>query len=453
MPTNWTYTWRASGANKENSPSRTFTASAPPYDAKYRRITSITRRNGAFCNTGGANDTATILGVETLVDTSTTPETILLTSSQSSCRVRGRNVSSDNYMTTEFTDIPVSTSHKIIAAWKKGKLEIRRTLALGQHSDRNCHAPYHRDGYYHDDITIVGTDSAYLPAFSSASFSAANENRLYADSWPSPPFDFSLQTSVQSSAYWENSTVLCRRITVSAVNLTDPDAPPMNPVSVSSTAASSTSWSLTQADFDFSSARSSNGFQRGCRYQVNFTFSVGLDADHLTENTSFSAEIDVVAVPLHLSRRGNGVAIGKHSSVTENSDPLFECAYPARFEQGIENHANSVFSTEETDTGGKWTDGKRIYRCVFSGTTSESGDHVSIGNFPSAPETIIRFYGSMKSASDSKIRPLPFASYASNGWNVSPVIDGSALELYIGASNGGGQYWLVFEYTKSTEEE
>lgn len=447
MPTNWTYTWRASGANKENNFSRTFTATAPPYDAKYRRITSITRRNGAFCNTGGVNDTATILGVETLVDTSTTPETVLLTSEQASCRVRGRNVSSDNYMTTEFTNIPVSVSHKIIAAWKNGSLEIRRDLTLGQHSDRNCHAPYHRDGYYHDDITLVGTDSAYLPAFTAFSFSASDADRLYAEAWQDSPFDFSLQTSIQSSACWEDSTALCRRLTVSADNLTDPDAPPMNPVSVSTTDVSSTSWSLTQADFDFSSARSANGFQRGCRYRVNFTFSVGVDAAHLTEDTSFSAEIDVVAVPLHLSRHGNGVAIGRYSSVTDENDTLFECAYPAIFEQGIKDHANSHFSTEETDSGAKWTDGKKIYRRVFTGTTAQTG-HVSIGNFPSAPVNVLNFHGSFKSKSDGKIRPLPFASYASSDWNISPVIDGAALELYIGASNKGGDYWLIFEYTK-----
>lgn len=447
MPTNWTYTWRASGAKKENSFSRTFTAAAPPYDPKYRRITSITRRNGAFCNTGGTNDTATILGVETLVDASTTPETILLTSEQASCRVRGRNVSSDNYMTTSFVEIPVSTSHKIISAWKNGTLEIRRALTLGKHSDRNCHAPYHRDGCYHDDITLVGTDSAYLPAFTAFSFSAKDADRLYAAEWSGSPFDFSLSTSIESSAYWENSTSLLRRLTVSAVNLTDPDAPPMHPVSVSTTDVSSTSWSLTQADFDFSSARS-NGFARGCRYRVDFTFAVGVDVENLTEESILSAEIDVVAVPLHLSRHGNGVAIGRYSSVTDENDTLFECAYPAIFEQGVKDHANAVFSTEETDSGAKWLNGENIYRCVFTGSTSESGKHVSIGNFPSTPVNIIRFYGSMKSASDGKIRPLPFASYASNDWNISPAIDGQALELYIGASNKGGDYWLIFEYTK-----
>lgn len=447
MPSTWTTTWRASGAKKENNFSRTFSPSAPPYDAKYRRITSISRRNGAFCNTGGTNDTATILGVETLVDTSTNPETLLLTSPQASCRVRGRNVSSDNYMTTSFTDIPVSVSHKIISAWKNGTLEIRRTLTLGAHSDSSCHAPYHRSGYYHDDITLTGTDSAYLPAFTAAAFSAEDADALYADSWSDAPFTFALATSIEESDYWEDASSLCRRVTISAENLTDPDALPMNPVSLSTQDTASTLWSVTQADFDFASARS-NGFQRGCRYRVNFTFAVGVDADHLAETAVFSAEIDVVAAPLHLSRRGNGVAIGRYSSVTEDErDTLFECAYPARFYAGIEDHANSVFSTEETDTGAVWLGGEKIYRCIFTGSTSKTG-HVDIGTFPSAPEIVLRFSGSMRSASDGKLRPLPFASYASNDWNIAPVIDGQTLQLYIGASNEGGEYSLIFEYVK-----
>lgn len=71
---------------------------------------------------------------------------------------------------------------------------------------------------------------------------------------------------------------------------------------------------------------------------------------------------------VHLSGASTGgVCFGSFSKSTEGN-PLFECYYPARFFGGI--HGVNVFSTEEVATGGRWIDGKRIYRKTVSGSVS-----------------------------------------------------------------------------------
>lgn len=71
---------------------------------------------------------------------------------------------------------------------------------------------------------------------------------------------------------------------------------------------------------------------------------------------------------VHLSGASTGgVCFGSFSKSTEGN-PLFECYYPARFFEGI--RGVNIFSTEEVATGGRWIDGKRIYRKTVSGSVS-----------------------------------------------------------------------------------
>ena len=81
---------------------------------------------------------------------------------------------------------------------------------------------------------------------------------------------------------------------------------------------------------------------------------------------------------LHMSgQRVGGVCIGGFSSVTETDlDGKFECYFPAYFYGGIAFGGAGNYSTIEQDTGGKWVDGKPIYRQTFVqlGVAGKSAD-------------------------------------------------------------------------------
>ena len=115
---------------------------------------------------------------------------------------------------------------------------------------------------------------------------------------------------------------------------------------------------------------------------------------------------------LHLSGYSTGgVALGRFSRATLGN-PLFECEYPASFYGGIEGV--NLFSTAEVRTGGRWIDGKPLYRRTF------------------------RAYSP---SSDATVATVPVGS------GFAHIVDGTANYRY----NGEGSYWAGNYYRAASD--
>ena len=435
MANNWSYTWRASGTGMENAAVRTFTAQLPPLADNYRRITSIVRRNGVYCKTGGTSQSVIMQGYDELLVNGE----VLLQSSTGACKAYGSGPSSTDYMVTEFTDISAQDSRRILDAWAAGTLQIRRTVWIYSASSGSHGQPYFRSGYYHDDIALFGTDSAYMPVVEITAFSAADTDRLYAEAWTSPPFDFTVRTTIANSDYWEDPMKLYRRMTISAANMTG-ESEAMAPITLENSGTDSTVWTVTQNDVAF--ARKTDGFLRGARYRITFTLSVGTDADNLTEAAAVYAEIDVAAVPFHMSRHGNGVSVGKYSGVgSDESERLFECAYPARFYENVEGIAD--YSASAVPIAGAWLDGRRIHRVVIPFEAAVGTNEIAAIE---DMDVLVRIDGSVTWSSGLR---LPISHYLGGDNYHQAFFQGSTL-IFMTATAVAGH--VIVDYVKTAEE-
>lgn len=154
---------------------------------------------------------------------------------------------------------------------------------------------------------------------------------------------------------------------------------------------------------------------------------------------------------MHLSgASAGGVCFGSFSKSTEDN-PLFECHYPAVFYGGISGVTS--YAEGEAETGGRWIDGKRIYRYVLKAETSLSGAGGVIGTLPSAIDALISASGTLKRSSGIA-HPVPYAYYGSLNYAACYLVeaDGS-IQLHLGSSYSGTHtVIIVLEYTKSTGE-
>ena len=151
---------------------------------------------------------------------------------------------------------------------------------------------------------------------------------------------------------------------------------------------------------------------------------------------------------------GGGVCIcGYSKGTTEN--PLFESYAPAhfyapaKFNEGIDGVNN--YSLAEVATGGKWVDGKRIYRYVFVTITSSNGT-LTLGTLPSTPETFVSTFGVQKQPNGAH-NFLPNVYYGSESWTIGYYVnENNEIILQSGSGyEGDREITLIFEYTKSTE--
>lgn len=336
MATSLQYAWNPSGSKKTNAAARSFTSSAPPIAqsaGEFRTVTSITRKNGLYCTCGGTVQSVVVEVYDQLIDAST--GAVILTSNTASCTCRGTGPSSENIATTSFTGISSANSRKIVAAWRAGVLQIKRTATVKSYTSSNHGTPYFRSGYYDDIITINGTTAAYDPAITIAAFDASSAANLYATTWTNRPFGFTVNTTVSASSNWESATSLYRKLEVTITNLSGGSAP--GTVSAATTTSTATSWNVSSTSLTFTR---SNGFNRGHRYRVTFTLSVGSSSSDISETASDYMEIDVAVVPIHSSLRGHGVAVGMYSPIdpakdAAGTDSRFDCNFPAYFHEPV----------------------------------------------------------------------------------------------------------------------
>lgn len=151
---------------------------------------------------------------------------------------------------------------------------------------------------------------------------------------------------------------------------------------------------------------------------------------------------------LHISGKPNGgVCVCGYSQGTTDK-PMFESYAEGFFYAGIHGVTNYV--PGEVKTGGKWIDGKEIYRYVMVAQSALDGNAGVIGQMPSAIGDLVSASGTMKGA-DGSVRPIPYAYYGNNTYNVCFYVDANgAINFQIGSGySGTNTIILVLEYTKA----
>ena len=104
------------------------------------------------------------------------------------------------------------------------------------------------------------------------------------------------------------------------------------------------------------------------------------------------------------------------------------------------------YSTTEQLTGGKWIDGKPIYRKVFNyGNITSNSFEINIG---ANIETFIGYSGSLK-VSDI-IRPFPYLDPTSSMKVCISSINSNTIYFY-SAWGYGTDFIFMMEYTKTTD--
>lgn len=172
------------------------------------------------------------------------------------------------------------------------------------------------------------------------------------------------------------------------------------------------------------------------------------------EETSIAtASISRGSCSFHISDYpGGGACVGGFSSGTTVS-PKFESYAPGYFYGGI--YGVNIYTIGETNTNGKWIDGKPIYRYVLKTTSTVDGGSGTVGHLPEDIDTLIYANGTLRdSVGSGNRRTLPFVYYGSSNWSVSYYIkDNGEIVLQAGSEyNGTKEIIIVVEYTKTTDE-
>ena len=118
-----------------------------------------------------------------------------------------------------------------------------------------------------------------------------------------------------------------------------------------------------------------------------------------------------------------------------------------------------VYSTEETDTGKKWIDGKPIYRKVYSITvtapTTTSTLAIPLDNTLNRSNAKLISYGGYLepgTSADNYMKAIPYIYKVNNGVSaaISCGLTASELALFYTAVNPGNTGYIWVEYTKTT---
>lgn len=149
---------------------------------------------------------------------------------------------------------------------------------------------------------------------------------------------------------------------------------------------------------------------------------------------------------VHLSGASTGgVCFGGFSKATEGN-PLFQCYYPAEFNGGIEGVNN--FTHGEVKTGGKWVDGKSIYRSAFSFEFESSGNGLEVGEV-SDIGTLIGVSGAVRWNNADVPYWLPITHYLSADNLHTVFFIGNKLVMNTKTACSGH---VIVDYTKTIEE-
>lgn len=109
------------------------------------------------------------------------------------------------------------------------------------------------------------------------------------------------------------------------------------------------------------------------------------------------------------------------------------------------------YSTEETNTGKTWIDGKPIYRKVIDVGILPDTATKEVAHGISNLERVVQLYGTFIN-SPNKWAPIPWVSTGGTGNNISCEVNSTYVRVVTGV-NRSVDYscYVVIEYTKTTD--
>ena len=146
---------------------------------------------------------------------------------------------------------------------------------------------------------------------------------------------------------------------------------------------------------------------------------------------------------LHISGYpGGGAAVGGFSTGTTDS-PKFEAYAPSHLYGGISGV--NIYSGDEVKTGGKWIDGKPIYRKTVSGgvsTTAGTSKAATIGSIADVA-AVVNLYGVV----DRSGAIFPLTMYGADNNHHRTAFTGGTVQF---TSTHSATAYVTVEYTKTT---
>ena len=181
------------------------------------------------------------------------------------------------------------------------------------------------------------------------------------------------------------------------------------------------------------------------RYQLDVTIT-----DYFGQSATITGYVDKAIFRFRVAE--NGVAVGMNTTGTAEHKK-FEVAdtHESHFYGGIAGVTNYPAAGVEELTGGKWIDGKAIYRFLWQGTTTHKKTQKVMTNFPNdiTPDTVISLTGMLK-RSDGEWMPIPNAYYGNSDHTANlRTYEGNGIYLGLGDGfDGTKTVVIIAEYTK-----
>lgn len=360
----------AAGSAKDNERDRNINALLPYTGGSYKTISSLTRRGGIWCSCGGTSQSVTLSVYDQLISGSN----VIKTSNTVTCRSRGTGPSDENYAQTSFTDWTQAESNAAVAAWAAGTLIIRRFVTIKSYTSSKHGSPVFRDGYYSDTVAIQG---ATVPFTNYAPQITLFDVFRSDDGVNEDPESTNVYAKIRLAMRDTGGLSAAPKLRVYYAQDADPTLS-------SGYLDVGGAFGLTASNMGVTKTIKLTGtWSNGADYYFLCYFSAGDEAAEGRLDMAPRATI-----PFFVSENNKGVAIGQYSSATD-TQPKFECRFPAYFYGGIEPTetiqptVNSGVSTPG-DYGGRLTF-RRIGRLVIvSGSIklTEAAASKTICNIP-----------------------------------------------------------------------
>lgn len=306
----------AAGTKKDNEQSRIISEFIP-YNGSYKRITSIEREGGIWCNCGGASQSVVLNVYDQMLD----GDVLIKTSDTTTCRCYGKGPDQTNYARTTFGNWTQSESDAAIAAWANGTLIIKRFVSIKSYTSPKHGSPVFRDGFYYDLISISGTDEPFTNYGPKVELFDVYRS---ADGKTEDPESVTVWANVTISMV-DNTAFDGSTIQVAYQDGRDPDADSPTIDIKPYFSDITTLGAPTRVKISWTNIT----FDRGKDYYFQLRFKAG-------EEVAVS-EVDAAlraSIPIMISDTNHGVAVGQYSTANA-AYPKFECKWPAYFYGGI----------------------------------------------------------------------------------------------------------------------
>ena len=112
-----------------------------------------------------------------------------------------------------------------------------------------------------------------------------------------------------------------------------------------------------------------------------------------------------------------------------------------------ELHDQKNYSTQELDTGGKWVDGKTIFRKAFI-VPAQVNNNQNIQALGFTLESLVRVGGFVNDGPNILMLPVPIPNNSTSVVGIAITTSGTILQIHTGdnGAHDGGFVWI--EYTK-----